>query len=320
MHEERAARLRYELKAARSEISKLHQHMNAIQRTVDRELAATRRCALAAATTGSSTSSCHGFVIIGHIESCFTYRNGTPRQPGLAPSARSKLRVTWGSAAAHALDGLSEFSHVWIIFLFHQNRGGEGVKAKVYPPRLDGAATGVFACRSPHRPNPVGLSLVAVERIDGDTLYLKGADLIDGTPVIDIKPFIAYADTPSDRTPIREPAWVSQGGKPRLRVELTGCAHAQLQHICASSDATNHVQHNALRFFKEDPEGMEAAIVEVLQADPRSVYRKQKCGGQPYHVEVDGVLLTCTFRDQDDVVVEDAKLATRNSPYSDSDA
>ena len=160
-----------------------------------------------------ATSSQLGFGVtpIGRLESCFSHRNGTPRQPGLAPSAVSKLRINWGTCPSHTLDGLSEFSHVWLIFLFDQNRGGlEVVKAKVKPPRLGGAHTGLFACRTPHRPNPIGLSLVTLERVEGDTLHLLGADLIDGTPILDVKPYIPYADSPSaapGSACVRAPAW-----------------------------------------------------------------------------------------------------------------
>ena len=194
-------RLRYEVKAARSEITKLHRQMNALQKAVRRELASTRKAALNAppqqsvaggsdsgggcATAGRSMPAAPAsgagltMVPIGHIESCFVNRNGTPRQPGLAPAARSRLRLRWGTAPAHTLEGLEEFSHVWLLFVFHRNRGDEVVKAKVHPPRLHGARTGVFACRTPHRPNPLGLSLVEIEAIEGDTVHLRGADLIE---------------------------------------------------------------------------------------------------------------------------------------------
>ena len=99
---------------------------------------------------------------IGWIESCFAEKNGTPRQPSVAPSARARLRLRWGTNPAHAADGLSAFSHVWLLWVFDRN-GGAAVKAKVRPPRLGGAPTGVFACRTPHRPNPIGLSLVRLD-------------------------------------------------------------------------------------------------------------------------------------------------------------
>ena len=89
-------------------------------------------------------------------------------------------------------DGLAGFSHVWVIFLFHKNKNA-AVKPKVAPPKLDGARVGVFSTRAPYRPNPIGLSLARLDRVDGDTLYFSGLDLIDGTPVLDVKPHIPGA-------------------------------------------------------------------------------------------------------------------------------
>ncbi|XP_075067029.1 tRNA (adenine(37)-N6)-methyltransferase isoform X2 [Mixophyes fleayi] len=91
--------------------------------------------------------------------------------------------------------GLQQFSHVWILFIFHKN-GHLSCKAKVQPPRLNGAKTGVFSTRSPHRPNAIGLTLAKLERVEDGTLYLSGIDIIHGTPVIDIKPYIAEYDSP----------------------------------------------------------------------------------------------------------------------------
>lgn len=305
-------RLRYEIKAARAEIAKLHRQLNLLGRTVQRDLASTRRQALDAAARcglpgdgGTSAASALGGGMrpIGHIESCFVHRNGTPRQPGLASAARSRLRLCWGTMPAHTLEGLDGFSHVWLIFHFDQNRGdGHVVKSKVHPPRLDGAPTGVFACRTPHRPNPIGLSLVELESVQGDTLHLLGADLIDGTPVLDVKPYLPYADAPPPSAHVRAPAWVDEGGEPRLRVDVTAEARADLRNLCCGShlpdvDASDApaARRVSLRFFAGRPDQAEEALVGLLRADPRSVYRKQKCADEPYKVALDGLDATCRF-------------------------
>lgn len=93
--------------------------------------------------------------------------------------------------------GLEQFSHVWILFVFHKN-GHLSCKAKVQPPRLNGAKTGVFSTRSPHRPNAIGLTLAKLENVEGGTVYLSGIDMIHGTPVLDIKPYIADYDSPQN--------------------------------------------------------------------------------------------------------------------------
>uniref|UniRef100_UPI00398E5F9D tRNA (adenine(37)-N6)-methyltransferase isoform X2 n=1 Tax=Pristiophorus japonicus TaxID=55135 RepID=UPI00398E5F9D len=136
-------------------------------------------------------------VPIGYIESCFSAKNGTPRQPTICSLSRARLKIskTIFTNAEHSLMGLDQFSHVWIIFVFHEN-GHQSYKAKVKPPRLNGLKTGVFSTRSPHRPNAIGLTLAKLERIEGDTIYLSGIDMIQGTPVLDIKPYIPDYDTP----------------------------------------------------------------------------------------------------------------------------
>ncbi|XP_063080948.1 tRNA (adenine(37)-N6)-methyltransferase isoform X2 [Cavia porcellus] len=93
--------------------------------------------------------------------------------------------------------GLEQFSHVWILFVFHKN-GHLSYKAKVQPPRLNGAKTGVFSTRSPHRPNAIGLTLAKLEKVEGGAVYLSGIDMIHGTPVLDIKPYIADYDSPKN--------------------------------------------------------------------------------------------------------------------------
>ncbi|XP_066535434.1 tRNA (adenine(37)-N6)-methyltransferase [Hoplias malabaricus] len=137
-------------------------------------------------------------VPIGFISSCFSRKNGTPRQPGLCMLSRATLQIQTSvfNNPDHALDGLQLYSHVWLIFLFHKN-GHMSYKAKVKPPRLNGRKVGVYSTRSPHRPNAIGLSLAKLDSVSGDTLHLSGVDLITGTPVLDIKPYIPDYDSPS---------------------------------------------------------------------------------------------------------------------------
>ncbi|XP_076791131.1 tRNA (adenine(37)-N6)-methyltransferase isoform X3 [Arvicanthis niloticus] len=134
---------------------------------------------------------------IGYLESCFSAKLGTPRQPSICSHSRAclKIRKSIFNNPEHSLMGLEQFSHVWILFVFHKN-GHLNYKAKVQPPRLNGAKTGVFSTRSPHRPNAIGLTLATLEKVEGGAVYLSGIDMIDGTPVLDIKPYIADYDSP----------------------------------------------------------------------------------------------------------------------------
>lgn len=135
---------------------------------------------------------------IGTIHSCYKEKFGIPRQPGIVHSASATLELLPPCNTAEALRGLEEFSHLWIVFLFHQSARNEW-KATVRPPRLGGnRRVGVFASRSNFRPNPIGLSVVELRGIEGTTLKLAGGDFLDGTPVLDIKPYIPYADSIPD--------------------------------------------------------------------------------------------------------------------------
>lgn len=139
--------------------------------------------------------------IIGSISSCFREKFATPRQPGLAPSASARLKMIEPFNREEMVRGLETFSHIWIQFIFH-HVVADGWKTTVRPPRLGGTERkGIWATRSPHRPNFIGLSAVKLEGIDlrdGVELILSGVDLLDGTPVIDIKPYLPTSDSPRD--------------------------------------------------------------------------------------------------------------------------
>nr|XP_057934460.1 tRNA (adenine(37)-N6)-methyltransferase [Doryrhamphus excisus] len=142
-------------------------------------------------------------VPIGYISSCFSVKNGTPRQPTVCGPSRAELRLKQSvfNNPEHALLGLEQYSHVWVIFIFHKN-GHMHYKAKVKPPRLNGQRVGVYSTRSPHRPNALGLTLAKLDKIDGDTLHISNIDMIEGTPVLDIKPYIPDYDSPCTRISI----------------------------------------------------------------------------------------------------------------------
>lgn len=188
-----------------------------------------------------------------------------PRQPGLVPEAGATVEVFEAYAGVEAFRGLEAFSHVWIVFLFHESREA-GWRPTVRPPRLGGdRRVGVFASRSPYRPNPIGMSAVALEGVEhggGITrLRLKGVDLLDGTPVLDIKPYVPYADA------------------------VTG---ARGGYAPAAPEAVLEVvfTDEALARVREEERGgardLEALIVRLLGTDPRPAYYGS--GGQPRDV------------------------------------
>ncbi len=164
---------------------------------------------------------------IGTIHSCYGEKFGIPRQPGLVKSASATLELLPPFDAPDALRGLEAFSHLWIIFVFHQSTR-DSWKATVRPPRLGGnERVGVFASRSNFRPNPIGLSVVELLAVEGTRLTLGGGDILDGTPVLDIKPYIPYAD----RIPGATGAFADAAPEPVYRVEFSPGAECAVQTL-----------------------------------------------------------------------------------------
>ncbi|XP_062386680.1 tRNA (adenine(37)-N6)-methyltransferase [Sardina pilchardus] len=207
--QEQIAIMRRELKNLRQRtdgsIRSHRKHMSALQMVLSTCSQATPHTKVSAPNAGEELESCLEkgcikTVPIGYINSCFGAKNGTPRQPTVCGPSRATLQIQQAvfSNPDHPLIGLEQYSHVWIIFLFHKN-GHLSYKAKVKPPRLNGQRVGVYSTRSPHRPNALGLTLAKLEQVAGDTLHLSGVDMITGTPVLDIKPYIPDYDCPHTR-------------------------------------------------------------------------------------------------------------------------
>lgn len=140
------------------------------------------------------------FEFIGHVHSCFKEKFSTPRQSGLVPSSNATIIINKGYSNFDAFKDLEQFEYIWVIFYFHLNESQKKWHPTVRPPRLGGnKRMSVFATRSPFRPNPIGLSLVKLERVFQDKgivkLDVSGHDLVHQTPVIDIKPYHPQADS-----------------------------------------------------------------------------------------------------------------------------
>ncbi|MEA3275030.1 MAG: tRNA (N6-threonylcarbamoyladenosine(37)-N6)-methyltransferase TrmO [Pseudomonadota bacterium] len=192
---------------------------------------------------------------IGIIRSCFTDNFGIPRQARLVTASEARLELFSEFAREEAFTGLDGFSHAWIVFVFHDCMD-EGWKPMVRPPRLGGRRkVGVFASRSPFRPNPIGISAVELAGLQRDpnglALRLRGVDLLDGTPVLDVKPYVPYADS----IPHARAGFAAEPPGTDWTVRFTRNASEQ---IAAA-----------------DPEGkrqLELLIIQVLQQDPRPGY------------------------------------------------
>ena len=243
---------------------------------------------------------------IGFMESPFKTKNGTPRQPQLIRSASCRIRFGHSRLPhpEHALEGLADYSHVWVLFYFHQDasveKSLEPLKSKVTPPKIGGQKCGLFATRTPQRPNAIGLSLVEVDRVEHDVLHLRGADLIDGTPVLDVKPFLPHIDKPlrvtnNDETEVQAsmPSWLARSlhDERALHVSYTGRAYEMLEAVFAG-DRPKESHCKTLPDFR-------SLVSEILAGDPRSIYRKDKCSDRLYFLELDSLHVTAWF-DEDE--------------------
>eukprot|EP01119_Soliformovum_irregulare_P009313 TRINITY_DN2253_c2_g1_i1.p1 TRINITY_DN2253_c2_g1~~TRINITY_DN2253_c2_g1_i1.p1 ORF type:complete len:275 (-),score=81.43 TRINITY_DN2253_c2_g1_i1:13-837(-) len=225
---------------------------------------------------------------IGYIRSCFPKRMGTPRQGLLVDKAYGHLELSPVTNPTASLCNLDEYSYVWIIFLFHENtnpgrkirlnalntqmnqKNISTVKSKVVPPRL-AQKVGLFSTRTPHRPNPIGLSIAKIESIDASgRLHLSGLDLVDGTPVLDIKPYIPNYDSITNAI---TPDWIHHTPSSYVHVYWEDAALHQLeQHI----EECKHFQ--SVKDVKD-------AIDQLLTLDIRTQHQRSK-----------GDLWDCKFR------------------------
>ena len=128
---------------------------------------------------------------IGYVRGTLSSKFLAARQPAAAADTPARIELLPGRSFEHALEDLACWELIWVIFWFHENAGW---RPKVLPPRSTSGRKGVFATRSPHRPNPIGMSVVRLQSVDGLTLQVCGADMLDGTPVLDLKPYVAYTD------------------------------------------------------------------------------------------------------------------------------
>ncbi|KAM0986063.1 hypothetical protein ACFX13_013533 [Malus domestica] len=249
---------------------------------------------------------------IGVVQSCFSTRNGTPRQPLLVPLSRACLIFNSARVPPASLEGLGEYSHCWVIYVFHLNTNLEKLwkdpttsrfKAKVRVPRLNGERRGVFATRSPHRPCPIGLTVAKVqgsktqspfphfflglqgagrgcthmlqggaapiyykvEAVHRSMLLLSGVDLVDGTPVLDVKPYLPYSDSIQGA---RVPKW------------LTGDSVLAVASVSFSEGFTSTLadcwEISGKNSLYASPDQFQNLIKQVLSWDIRSLSQRNR--------------------------------------------
>ena len=213
---------------------------------------------------------------IAHIRTDFATKFGVPRQAGLGPGLRGTGAFLPAYRNADALRGLEGFSHIWLIWEFSEAKR-DSWSPTVRPPRLGGnARMGVFATRSPFRPNEIGLSSVKLEKIEidsklGPVLHVSGADLMDGTPIFDIKPYLPYCDSHPDAIG----GWTTEADNRMLQVDFPA------------------------ELLEKVPVAQRDGLIGVLASDPRPRYQNDPqrvygmgFGGVNVKFTVDGEQLT----------------------------
>lgn len=214
------------------------------------------------------------FTPIGFIESPYDEKFSVPRQPDLVEEGKGILRLVPPFNTADAVRGLSQFSHIWLIFHFHHIPEREW-HATVRPPRLGGnERIGVFASRATHRPNPIGLSKVKLESVEEENgnvfLKLGSVDLVNGTPIFDIKPYIGYADN--------EPNAISGFAQHKPEAKL-------VVHFSEEAKQAVKFCQNFAKFGIKQPLNF---ISEIIEQDPRPAYQHGKATGRIYGMNLAG--------------------------------
>lgn len=205
------------------------------------------------------------FKVVARIRSDFHDKFGIPRQSGLLKNLRSTIVFEPEYRNVDALRGLEGFSHLWLLWIFSENVR-DSWKPTVRPPRLGGnTRLGVFATRSSFRPNPIAMSCVKIEKINltgenAPSITVSGADLMDGTPIVDIKPYLPYSDSVPEATG----GFAEAVRFKKLEVEFAAEAQAVLEGTGFAPDAS------CAKF----PAEKKAALVELLSEDPRPAYQR----------------------------------------------
>ncbi|GFH58061.1 hypothetical protein CTEN210_14537 [Chaetoceros tenuissimus] len=255
---------------------------------------------------------------VGHISSVYRLCVGTPRQGLLAPNSRGRIDLDPNRIAPDSVLSLDQFSHVWIVFVFHLNSNVKSVErskqtkeegkvakrqfpSKIKPPALGGKKVGIFATRTPHRPNQIGFSLCKVDKVVIPKkkrhqkasevpyhVYVSGLDLVDGTPVLDIKPYVPHYDSVGFmyqhglgmEEKARIPQWISDGLDKRREVIFSKESEEQLKNIIMGDEKKE------LEFYGTDTgrdasdeeafDSIKSCIEDVLSVDVRSKWQTKK--------------------------------------------
>lgn len=232
------------------------------------------------------------FPQIGVVKSCYKAKFGIPRQPGLIDEAKGTIRILPPYNQPNIVRGLEQFSHIWVVWVFHEAIR-DGWKATVRPPRLGGdARLGVFATRSPFRPAPIGLSVMKLESIEIGghgkiLLHVSGLDLVEGTPVLDIKPYLPYTDSIPDAV----------GGFANAAPDAEAL---QVEVAAPAEDAFQVLADRGIPHLR-------SLAIKVIAGDPRPAYQREI--GREYSVFLEDFEIFWIIRPDGSALITDVKKA-----------
>ena len=252
-------------------------------------------------------------VPIGTVQSCFLDCAATPRQPGLCPDTRIALQFD-RRLSPEIFDGLAAHSHLWIVYVFHKNtnsdrtmahlEAGKTFPSKVKPPRRRGKEVpklGVLGTRTPHRPNPIGLSLGQLCEVDASRrrLVVGGTDIVDGSPSLDIKPYLPCYDSRPLAPSLQSPDWLAQL-EPALCPQWSLDADPPRTVVVTPEAEASWRQHaRSLRLYAKDPALGLRALLQVLSTD----CNRRPRPALPYIMRWDGLVVSY-------IVLDDEKRTT----------
>lgn len=225
------------------------------------------------------------FSPIGIVHSTYKEKFAIPRQPGLVQAAKGTVKLTKDLANSDLVRGLDQFSHIWLLFIFHGTKD-QGWKPLVKPPRLGGnKKIGVLATRSTFRPNPIGMSVVKLDKIEitpqNVILHISGLDLLDQTPIIDIKPYIPYSDS----------------------LPTANASYAQTEPLIALSIKFSKQALITLTTLETEFPELKLLIEQVLEQDPRPAYKKESLDDKVYGMSLYHLNIQWQMKDMNTIEV-----------------
>ena len=250
---------------------------------------------------------------IGILKSCFPEKFSIPRQGNLLNLTRGKIIIN-KSIDINSFEGIENFTYIWIIYIFHLHTNFQG--AKISPPKYsEGKKLGIFATRSPHRINPIGLTLCKFEKIENNEIYISCVDMVDGTPIIDIKPYHHLESLNLNDVNIKYPKWIMN-------------AENEIKNqVIFSDESIKNLDYILSKYklnFYDKKEDLITLIKGILEIDPHSKYTKKKKGNLLYAFHIDKLNVIYEFNSElkkivvDEIEYSEEYVKLRNKDWVES--